>query len=98
MYSVAPKSSASAGESDAVLCASRAQVALAPSICLRLAMHALFWLAVRALTKLGMAMAANKAMMATTIMISTRVNPEVLTDLTDWIFISISFAHAGVNR
>ena len=54
-------------------------------------MQALFWLAVRALTKLGIAMAASKAMIATTIMISTRVNPEVLTVLTDCIFILFFF-------
>src|SRR6266853_1320682 len=93
MYWVAPKRSVSAGESALVFLASRAQVALAPSICLRLAMHALFWLAVRALTKLGIAMAASKAMMATTIMISTRVNPEFLTVLTDWIFIGLFPSH-----
>src|SRR5436309_2502427 len=36
---------------------------------------------VRARTKLGMAMAANRPMMATTIMISTRVKPDLLEDL-----------------
>src|SRR5207247_9942277 len=38
-------------------------------------MQAFFWLAVRALTKLGMAMAASRPIMATTIMISTSVKP-----------------------
>jgi hypothetical protein len=38
-------------------------------------MQTLFWLKARALMKLGMAMAANRAMMATTIIISTNVNP-----------------------
>ena len=42
----------------------------------------------RALTKLGIAIAANKPMMATTIMISTRVN----ADFFDfWIFILFAF-------
>ncbi len=53
---------------------SRAQVFLAPSICLRFAMHAFFCEASRALMKLGMAIAASKPMIATTIMISTNVN------------------------
>src|SRR6185295_564066 len=38
-------------------------------------MHAFFWLAWRALTKLGIAIAARRPMMATTIMISTSVKP-----------------------
>jgi hypothetical protein len=38
-------------------------------------MQALIWDVVRARTKLGMAIAANNPMIATTIMISTRVNP-----------------------
>src|SRR5262245_39446244 len=38
-------------------------------------MQAFFWLVVRALMKLGIAMAASRPMMATTIMISTSVNP-----------------------
>ena len=44
--------------------------------------QAAFWLEARALTKLGMAMAASKAMMATTIMISTRVKPALFVLLT----------------
>src|SRR5204863_8272734 len=47
---------------------------------LRLAMQAFFWLAVLALTKLGMAMAASSPMIATTIMISTRVKPRFRRD------------------
>ena len=38
-------------------------------------MQAFFWLAVRAFTKLGIAIAASKPMIATTIMISTTVKP-----------------------
>ena len=41
----------------------------------KFAMQAFFWLAVRALTKLGIAMAARRPMIATTIMISTSVKP-----------------------
>src|SRR3954470_8440339 len=75
MYWVEPNRSLSCGVSVTVFFCSSAQVALAPSTCLRLAMQAFFWLAVRAFTKLGMAIAARRPMMATTIMISTRVNP-----------------------
>jgi hypothetical protein len=38
-------------------------------------MQLFFWALLRARTKLGMAMAASKPMMATTIMISTSVKP-----------------------
>src|SRR5690242_14379625 len=41
-------------------------------------MQAFFWAVVRAFTKLGIAIAASKPMMATTIMISTRVKPDLL--------------------
>src|SRR6516165_9842368 len=54
---------------------SSAHCCLAPSIWRRLLMQALACEVVRAFTKLGMAMAANRPMMATTIMISTRVKP-----------------------
>src|SRR5512141_2122690 len=40
-------------------------------------MQAFIWDWVRARTKFGIAMAANKPMIATTIMISTRVNPDL---------------------
>src|ERR1700745_889318 len=50
---------------------------IAQSSCLRLAIQAFFWAVVRALTKLGIAIAANRPMMATTIMISTRVKPDL---------------------
>src|SRR5262249_54536286 len=59
-----------AGESVLTFFCSSAHVAFAPSICLRLAIQALRWLIWRAFTKLGIAIAASKAMMATTIMIS----------------------------
>src|SRR5260221_12563484 len=39
-------------------------------------MHALVWPVVRALTKLGIAIVANSAMMPTTIIISTNVKPD----------------------
>jgi hypothetical protein len=76
MYLSAPKRSASGGTSAPVFLFSSAQVDFAPSICFILAMQALRWDAVRALTKLGIAIAASKPMMATTIMISTSVKPD----------------------
>src|SRR6267142_236722 len=54
---------------------------IAPSIWRRLLMHAFFCEVVRALMKLGMAIAANRPIMATTIMISTNVKPELRDDL-----------------
>src|SRR6266478_4347449 len=64
---------------DALLCClfSRAHSWAAPSIWRRLLMHALACEVVRALTKLGIAMAARRPMMATTIMISTSVKPDL---------------------
>src|SRR5258708_40209573 len=56
---------------------SKAHCCLAPSIWRRLLMQAFFCEVVRARTKLGMAMAANRPMMATTIMISTSVKPDL---------------------
>ena len=41
----------------------------------RLLMQVFIWAVVRECTKFGMAIAAKSPMMATTIMISTRVNP-----------------------
>src|SRR5687767_15228491 len=76
MYLSAPKRSASPGTSAPVFLFSSAQVDFAPSTCFMLAMQAFRWDAVRAFTKLGIAIAASKPMMATTIMISTRVNPD----------------------
>src|SRR6266404_4163498 len=96
MYFAAPYKSAAVGRSPPVFLFSRAQVALAPSICLRLAMQAARWLAVRALTKLGMAMAASNPMMATTIMISTNVKPALRDVLTFILF--LPFLSRGVNE
>src|SRR5579883_889371 len=77
---------------------SNAHVCLAPSICRRLLMQALDWALRRARTKFGMAMVANRPMMATTIMISTSVKPPVRDSL---IFILCSFlaaARTGCRR
>src|SRR5215471_6129422 len=49
---------------------------MAPSIWRRLLIQAFIWEVVRALMKLGIAIAARRPMMATTIIISTRVNPD----------------------
>src|SRR6266404_3493416 len=62
---------------------------MAPSICRRLLMQALACAVVRAFTKLGIAIAANKPMMATTIMISTRVKPLLRVALL--FILSLSF-------
>src|SRR5258708_2263375 len=68
----------------ALLCclASRAHSWAAPSIWRRLLMHALACEVVRALMKLGIAIAASKPMMATTIMISTSLKPDLRIVLT----------------
>ena len=58
---------------------------MAPSIWRRLLMQAFFWAVVRAFTKFGIAIAASKPMMATTIMISTRVKPDFLLVLLIFI-------------
>src|SRR5882762_2077924 len=57
-------------------------------------MQAFFWLAVRAFTKFGIAIAASKPMMATTIMISTRMKPDLRVILT---FMLLTFLSSGVN-
>src|SRR5581483_1066629 len=54
---------------------SSAHCCLAPSIWRKLLMQAVAWLFERARTQLGIAMAASKPMMETTIMISTSVKP-----------------------
>src|SRR5687767_15554911 len=64
---------------------SSAHCSFAPSIWRRLLMHAFFWAVVRALTKLGIAIAARRPMMATTIMISTSVKPAFRLDLLMFI-------------
>src|SRR5688572_30048760 len=55
--------------------ASNAHCCVALSIWRRLFKQAFVWEVLRALTKLGIAIAANRPMMATTIMISTSVKP-----------------------
>src|SRR5215471_3513741 len=60
----------------------------APSIWRRLLMQAFCCEVVRAFTKFGIAIAASKPMIATTIMISTRVKPDFLDVL---IFILLAF-------
>src|SRR5882724_2460763 len=67
---------------------SKAHCCLAPSIWRRLLMQAFTWEVVRARTKLGMAMAANRPMMATTIMISTKVKPDLRDEVTFITFLS----------
>src|SRR5437899_6208846 len=66
----------------------------APSIWRRLLMHAFIWDVVRARTKLGIAMAARRPMMATTIMISTSVKPDLL-DLLIFILTNYAFLFFG---
>jgi hypothetical protein len=63
-------------------------------------MHALAWDVARALMKLGIAMAANKPMMATTIMISTKVKPALRTFLIVFIllFLSVTERHEQCDR
>src|ERR1035441_4775934 len=75
---------------------SNAQVWTALSIWRRLLMQAFFCDCVRARTKLGIAIAASKPMMATTIMISTSVNP-CLFDVLFFI-LTLSFCFCGVNN
>jgi hypothetical protein len=58
--------------------ASNAHICFAPSMILMLLIHAVACAFCRELTKFGMAMAANIPMIATTIMISTSVNPATL--------------------
>src|SRR5882762_11682044 len=75
---------------------SSAQVCLAPSIWRRLLMQPVACAVLRAFTKLGIAIAANRPIMATTIMISTSVNPplrDVLLFITN-----LSVFGCGVNE
>src|SRR5438105_3356964 len=75
---------------------SNAQVWTAPSIWRRLLMHAFCCEVVRARTKFGIAIATSRPIMATTIMISTSVKPDLLGTL---IFIlTLYFLLRGVNR
>src|SRR5437773_1684712 len=67
---------------------------IAPSTWRRLLMHAFFCEVVRALMKLGIAIAANRPIMATTIMISTSVKP--LLRAVRIFILDLSFVN-GVN-
>src|SRR6266496_6448829 len=58
-------------------------------------MQAFIWDCVRARTKLGIAIAARRPIMATTIMISTRVKPDLLDLL---IFMLTNFAFLFSRR
>src|SRR2546426_9688822 len=69
---------------------------IAPSICRRLLMQAFICEVVRALMKLGIAIAANRPIMATTIMISTNVKPD-LREVMIFILCFV-FLFCGVNE
>src|SRR6266478_6612385 len=79
-----------------VLLFSSAHCWIPPSICRKLLMQAFCCEVVRALMKLGMAIAANSPIMATTIMISTNVNPDLRDDLI-FILSFLPFFSGGVN-
>src|SRR5436309_80435 len=97
MYLSVPYRSVFTGVSVADFFISNAHSCFAPSICLRFEMQAVFWLAVRAFTKLGIAIAANRPMMATTIMISTSVKP-ALRDVLFFILFNFCLPFfGGVN-
>src|ERR1035441_4036978 len=72
-----------------VRCASSANWLAAASIWRRLLMQALACEVARAFTKFGMAMAARRPMMATTIMISTSVKPALCLECL--VFIRLVF-------
>src|SRR5580704_984360 len=74
---------------------SSAHCCLAPSIWRRLLMQAFICEVVRARTKLGIAIAARRPMMATTIIISTSVKP-CLRDLMFFILFR-TFQCCGLN-
>src|ERR1043166_2508298 len=69
---------AQSAESPVPFLFSNAHWSLAPSMMRRLLRIEFSWALSRAFTKFGIAIAANKPMMATTIMISTRVKPAFL--------------------
>src|ERR1039457_2054459 len=80
---------------DARLCSS-AYCCVAAAYCRRLLMQAFICDVVRALTKFGIAIAANRPMMATTIMISTSVNP-AMREVLMFILPYLSVLICGVN-
>jgi hypothetical protein len=59
-----------------------------------LLMQAFLWAVLRARTKFGMAIAASRPMIATTIMISTSVKP-ALREV--FVFMFVFFLYSGVN-
>src|ERR1700674_2472816 len=71
---------------------SKAHCCFAESIIRRLLIQAFVWAVCRARTKLGIAIAANKPMMATTIIISTRVKPDLLDVLIFILALCFLFA------
>src|SRR6266436_2649596 len=68
---------------------------IAPSTCRRLLMQAFFCEVVRARMKLGIAIAARRPIMATTIIISTNVKPD-LREVLMFILLFVSL-FCGVN-
>src|SRR5882724_3778415 len=70
---------------------------IAPSTWRRLLMHAFFCAVVRALMKLGMAIAASRPIMATTIIISTSVKP-LLRDVLIFIFVFLWLRREHSNK
>src|SRR5882724_13495184 len=76
---------------------SSAHSLIAPSIWRRLLMQALACDVARALMKLGIAIAASRPMMATTIMISTSVKP-ALRDVLFVFIVLVVFLFCGVNE
>src|ERR1017187_8111820 len=75
---------------------SSAHSLMAPSIWRRLLMQAFCCEVARALMKLGMAIAASRPMMATTIIISTSVKAALREALVVFMF-CFSFSLCGVN-
>ena len=88
MYNVAPSKSDEVMVALSVIFFSSAHCCLAESICFMLAMQVFCRATLRARTKFGNAIAAKRPMMATTIMISTRVKPDFRED---WLGILFDF-------
>jgi len=99
IYLSVPYRSPSVGVAPVVALFSSAHCSFAPSICLRLLMHAFFCAVLRAFTKLGIAIAASNPMIATTIMISTNVNPDlrVVVSFIGLPFCLVVCLNSGVN-
>src|SRR5580704_10753765 len=76
---------------------SKANSLAAASIWRRLLMQALACEVARAFTKFGIAIAAKRPMMATTIMISTSVKPALRSFFVAFIFLSFFLFTCGVN-